>query len=75
MEVEILWLIWSNEHNAWWRSNACGYTSDIKSAGRYPLSHARRICINANFDNANFDPHVGPNETMMSAPEFNHVIS
>ena len=27
--------IWSNEHKAWWRTEFCGYTSDITKAGVY----------------------------------------
>jgi hypothetical protein len=38
------WLIWSNEHNAWWRPNAYGYTENIEEAGRYILSDARKHC-------------------------------
>ncbi|MCR4297541.1 MAG: hypothetical protein NUV75_02125 [Gallionella sp.] len=38
------WLIWSNEHNAWWGPGCCGYPSDIASAGRYTLEQAINIC-------------------------------
>lgn len=34
-------LIWSGEHQAWWRAPANGYTSDIFAAGVYPRSEAR----------------------------------
>ena len=27
--------IWSNEHNAWWRDEFCGYTKNIENAGIY----------------------------------------
>lgn len=30
-----MYLIWSFEHNAWWRENRCGYTEQIDEAGRY----------------------------------------
>jgi hypothetical protein len=33
-------LVWSIEHNAWWRPAHYGYTRDIRNAGRYPLSEA-----------------------------------
>jgi hypothetical protein len=39
-----IWLIWSNEHRAWWRPASCGYTVDIAEAGRYTLAQGRRIC-------------------------------
>ena len=39
------YLIWSNEHGAWWRPNAAGYTMRIEEAGRYSreeaISHSR----------------------------------
>lgn len=34
-------LIWSGEHQAWWRAPANGYTDDIFAAGVYPLFEAR----------------------------------
>ena len=27
--------IWSNEHNAWWGDEFCGYTKNIENAGIY----------------------------------------
>ena len=41
-------LIWSEEHQAWWRANSCGYTTSIRQAGRYPEEEAKRIVFNAN---------------------------
>jgi hypothetical protein len=38
------WLIWSNEHNAWWGPNGNGYTSLVAHAGRYAMDEAVRIC-------------------------------
>jgi hypothetical protein len=37
------WLVWSNEHAAWWCSARCGYTWDIAHAGRYSLEEAIAI--------------------------------
>lgn len=34
------YLIWSNEHRAWWRPNAHGYTVHIEQAGRYTRDEA-----------------------------------
>lgn len=34
------YLIWSNEHRAWWRPDARGYTLDIERAGRYSRDEA-----------------------------------
>ena len=35
-----VWLVWSNEHQAWWGPNRSGYFIDINSAGRYTLAEA-----------------------------------
>lgn len=39
-----LYLIWSNEHRAWWRAMARGYTTEIAAAGRYSREAALRCC-------------------------------
>lgn len=44
-----IYLIWSNEHNAWWRPNRNSYTTDISKAGRYSLEMAIEICNGANY--------------------------
>lgn len=36
-------LIWSMEHRGWWRSNSCGYTSEIEDAGLYGEDEATEI--------------------------------
>jgi hypothetical protein len=41
------YLIWSNQHRSWWRSNSYGYTRDIASAGYYSRAEAMHICLNA----------------------------
>jgi len=33
-------LIWSNEHQAWWRSNGRGYTNQLSEAGIYDINDA-----------------------------------
>lgn len=43
------YLIWSEEHGAWWRPARRGYTTSIKDAGRYLLSAAEEIVRSANF--------------------------
>jgi hypothetical protein len=56
------WLIWSNEHKAWWKPNSMGYTTSRKEAGRYTMERATEICRCANhwtLDNET------PNETMV----------
>lgn len=56
------WLIWSNEHHAWWRPNAAGYTTDRNEAGRYAFNVAVQIVADANRYLAPNDP---PNESMI----------
>lgn len=41
------YLIWSNEHRAWWRAKSRGYTMMLQSAGRYSREEAISICANA----------------------------
>lgn len=43
------YLVWSNEHNAWWRPDRCGYTNHIQAAGRYSREDAIKICAGANY--------------------------
>lgn len=42
-EVERPYLVWSNEHAAWWGPDRCGYTRRIERAGRYERSEALSI--------------------------------
>lgn len=41
------YLIWSNEHNAWWNPNSAGYTNSSSAAGRYTREKALAICRQA----------------------------
>ena len=45
------WLIWSNEHDAWWAINRIGYTRSRKMAGRYTFGQALEIVRHANCRN------------------------
>ena len=40
-------LIWSNEHRAWWGPGRHGYVESIGAAGRYSEAEALDICTNA----------------------------
>lgn len=42
-----LYLIWSNQHRAWWRHKSAGYTTKVSSAGRYSHEEAIKICAGA----------------------------
>lgn len=41
---EKLYLIWSHEHQLWWRENSRGYTNSIIDAGIYSEDEATLIC-------------------------------
>lgn len=56
------YLIWSNEHKAWWRPNSRGYTQNMKSAGHYGLMEALEICFSANYYG---DDHDQPKEAIV----------
>jgi len=43
-----MWLIWSIEHNAWWRAARYGYTGKKELAGRYSFEEACEIVMEAN---------------------------
>jgi hypothetical protein len=42
------YVIWSEEHGAWWRAGGAGYTRSLLGAGRYSETEARRIVKRAN---------------------------
>lgn len=41
------YVIWSFEHQQWWRANRCGYTEHLDEAGRYTAAEAGHIVANA----------------------------
>jgi len=57
------WLIYSNEHGAWWKPDSRGYTRSIDEAGRYTEEEARDICNEAGLNNEGI-----PQEVMVEAP-------
>ena len=65
-DVTARYVIWSNEHGRWWRSNQCGYTAILSEAGRYCEIEATAICDGANIA---IDEDAEPNEVMLLAPE------
>jgi hypothetical protein len=56
------YLIYSYEHDAWWRPNRMGYTRNIGEAGVYDLSDAARIVAHAN----RYRPKDSPNEAVIT---------
>lgn len=59
-----MWLIWSNEHKAWWCDGERGYTQSREKAGRYTQGMAADIVAGANKFLGDGDE---PNETMIEA--------
>jgi hypothetical protein len=46
---DVVYLIWSFEHNGWWRPGGYkGYTPDFEQAGRFTHDAALAICTKAN---------------------------
>lgn len=49
IQADPKFLIWSEEHGAWWRMGRWGYTTQIREAGQYPKAEADQIVRDANF--------------------------
>ena len=62
---EHIWLIWSNEHRAWWGPGSMGYVGIIERAGRYSFKTAQEICDGAN----RYLPEGNTYEVMVLSPE------
>lgn len=67
------WLIYSREHNAWWRANRCGYTPNAEDAGRYTRTEAIRICDQACVGRTGLAGNDSP-EFYYMAPEFAQAL-
>lgn len=63
------YMIWSNEHRAWWRPARRGYTTVTLSAGRYSAEEADEI-----LREANFNPAAPPNEVKCLAPAAETIV-
>lgn len=63
-----IWLVYSNEHGAWWRPNSAGYTKHVESAGRYSKAEADYICRDASRGPKRFEEDP-PHEVAVIAPE------
>jgi hypothetical protein len=48
--AEVEYLIWSNQHRAWWAPAECGYTTVLEAAGRYSHADAAKIVAGATLD-------------------------
>lgn len=54
------YLVWSNQHRAWWRANSRGYTNDVRSAGLYDREEA--ISISGQGRDGWLEPKKAPDE-------------
>ena len=54
------WIIWSEEHRAWWAPDSKGYVQSRKEAGTYSYAEALKIV-----QGANIGDHDVPNEAMI----------
>lgn len=45
----VWWLIWSEEHQSWWRPGRHGYTAQMMAAGLYSEAEAVQISREANY--------------------------
>ena len=48
-----MFVIWSIEHEMWWKAGRCGYTRDLSLAGRYGEHEALQILRSANIVKVN----------------------
>ena len=60
-------LIYSNEHQAWWRPNYCGYTNDITKAGIFDYEDALRHYPRMSYDKGYKDYFVDVSPRMIKA--------
>lgn len=68
-----LWLIWSIEHNGWWKHKGFGYTENLLDAGVFSYTKALEIIDGANIGLK--QGHNKPNEAMiLLTPELKKVI-
>lgn len=65
------WLVYSREHNAFWKPNEHGYINTVDGAGRYTHEHAEEIVTGAN----RYCDRLSPNEVMVLAPEVNAQVT
>lgn len=60
------YLIWSNEHRAWWKPNRYGYSTLTHEAGTYSKEEAEGIISRANIGQSHTKGM--PNEVMVLSP-------
>ncbi len=66
------YVIWSNQHGAWWGPSRRGYTQWIEEAGRYALAEAEAIVQGATLNGQLHEMHLSRldgQSTVFTAPE------
>lgn len=69
-----VWVIWSNEHEAFWRPDSAGYCCDIKGAGRYSFQEAFEICNGANYPSGEHGYPENPNNRIKIGSKVLHEV-
>lgn len=65
-----LWLVWSNEHKAWWGPSSSGYRLKVEQAGRYTWAEALRCCESRTYSGEKMPPEVP-----VPSPELEAMLS
>ena len=72
LEADLQWLVWSNEHQGFWRMNRHGYTRHMGEAARFSVDAAQAICDAASLGGrlsfTSEGGHKVPPEIMVLAP-------
>jgi len=61
------YLVWSNEHNAWWGPDSCGYYPDVKMAGLYTCEEAEACCTSRSKVEGEPDPEIMVHRSVLAA--------
>jgi hypothetical protein len=68
-QATTVYLVWSNEHRAWWGPNFSGYTQDVWAAGRYDEAGALNACRRRDWPEG-----APPPEVMVLPPEHGRAV-
>ncbi len=68
------YVIWSNEHAAWWGPDEVGYTPWVEEAGRYDLPTARAIVAKGALDGIKERPSRLPSNYLVVATARTHLM-
>ena len=60
------YLLWSTEHQAWWRAGKRGYTVSIAHAGLYPRAEAIAVCFGNLYAKSTWTRPTPPDEILIA---------